>query len=372
MAGAQIDLDDLKINREGEVPIGVQLAWALRARIGDGRLAPGQRLPGLRELAELVGINANTARAVYQRLEQEGLIDSRQGTGTFVASLAKESSAIGQIAADAAREARRTGVDPREVAAALYVTTEPPPHAQARAASATEPLLHARARAAGATAGSTDPPEGATAPSAARAAERRRELRGQIAALEQTLLEIQALNPGLIPAPSKPSRHAGPRLLSVAELERVRAQLVRRLAEAEPLLEAPADRKRAASRSRKSATSAATQAEEPQAGQAVGGREGNSTAPEHPPLHSLTPHARAATRPPTPRGHPHTHTAHPHTRARPPPHARTGLIDLINPISSFPGADHRLLLPRGHGRPWRSPPRIPPAWSRRWWRRRPW
>jgi len=261
MAGAQIDLDDLKINREGEVPIGVQLAWALRARIGDGRLAPGRRLPGLRELAEMLGINANTARAVYQRLEHEGLIDSRQGTGTFVASLAKEPSAIGQIAADAAREARRTGVDPREVAAALYVTTEPPPHAQARAASATEPLLNARARTAGATAGSTDPPEGATAPSAAQAAERRRELRGQIAALEQTLSEIQALNPGLIPTPSKPSRHAGPRLLSVEELERVRAQLVHRLAEAEPLLEAPADRGRAAARSRKSAAGVTTQAE---------------------------------------------------------------------------------------------------------------
>jgi GntR family transcriptional regulator len=110
---AQIDLVDLKINRDGEVPIGVQLAWALRARIGDGRLAPGQRLPGVRELAELVGINANTARSVYQRLEQEGLISSRQGTGTFVASVTQEPSAVGQIVADAARQARKTGVDPR-------------------------------------------------------------------------------------------------------------------------------------------------------------------------------------------------------------------------------------------------------------------
>jgi DNA-binding transcriptional regulator YhcF (GntR family) len=207
---APLDLEDLAIDRAGEIPIGVQLAWALRAMIGNGRLAPGRRLPGLRELGEMLGINANTARAVYQRLEREGLIDSRQGTGTFVASVAQESSAIGQIAADAAREARRTGVDPREVAAALYVTAEPPVDA------------------------------------AARAADRRRELRAQIAALEQTLSEIQALHPGLISTPSKPDRHAGPRLLSVQELERVRAQLVRRLAAAEPLLETPADRGRAA------------------------------------------------------------------------------------------------------------------------------
>lgn len=203
MSGAQLDLEDLKINRAGEVPIGVQIAWALRARIGDGRLAPGRRLPGLRELGEMLGINANTARAVYQRLEQEGLIESRQGTGTFVASVVQEPSAVGEIAADAARRARKTGVDPREVAAALYVTAEP-------------------------TSATTE------------ATERRRELRTQIGALEQALSEIQARHPGLIRVPSKPPRIAGPRLLSVEELERVRMGLVRRLAEAEPLMEAQA------------------------------------------------------------------------------------------------------------------------------------
>jgi DNA-binding transcriptional regulator YhcF (GntR family) len=218
--GAHIDLVDLKINRDGEVPIGVQLAWALRARIGDGRLAPGQRLPGLRELAELVGVNANTARAVYQRLEQEGLIESRQGTGTFVASGTQEPSAVGQIAADAARQARRTGVDPREVAAALYMSGE------------------------------------AQADSTALAGERRRELRAQIAALEGALSEIQALNPGSIPAPRKPSRRAGPRLLSVEELEHVRGQLVRWLAEAESWVETPVNRGKAAGRARDSAAGA--------------------------------------------------------------------------------------------------------------------
>ena len=217
---AQLELEDLTIDRAGEIPIGVQLAWALRARIGDGRLAPGQRLPGLRELAEMLGINANTARSVYQRLEQEGLIDSRQGTGTFVASIAQEPSAVGQIAADAARQARRTGVDPREVAAALYVTAEP------------------------------------TSDALTQASERRRELRSQIAALEQTLSEIQSNHPGLIPAPSKPSRHAGPRLLGVEELEGVRMELVRRIAAAEPLLQAPAEEPRAVKTVRRSASDA--------------------------------------------------------------------------------------------------------------------
>jgi DNA-binding transcriptional regulator YhcF (GntR family) len=241
----QLELEDLSIDRDGEIPIGVQLAWALRARIGDGRLAPGRRLPGLRELAEMVGINANTARAVYQRLEQEGLIQSRQGTGTFVASAAYEPSAVGQIAADAAYQARRTGVDPREVAAALYVTAEPTTDAAAHPEGHT---LTGTGRQVGRQSdGQADK----------QATERRRELRAQIAALEQTLSELQARHPGLIPAPTKPPRYAGPRLLSVEELERVRSGLVRRLAAAEPLLDAPADSP-VATRERRGVTRAAT------------------------------------------------------------------------------------------------------------------
>ncbi|HTA14292.1 MAG TPA: GntR family transcriptional regulator [Solirubrobacteraceae bacterium] len=242
--GGQLDLGDLAIDRGGEIPIGVQLAWALRARIGDGRLGPGQRLPGLRELAEMLGINANTARAVYQRLEQEGLIDSMQGTGTFVASVAPEPSAVGQIAADAAHQARRTGVDPREVAAALYVTTEPP------AGAATE------------------------------GSERRRELRTQITALEQALSEIQARHPGLIAAPSKPLRHAGPRLLSVEELEGVRTALVRRLAAAGPVLEKSAQDSSATAAARSHAgtprhAEPASEAPESKSGKAGDGRKAN-------------------------------------------------------------------------------------------------
>jgi DNA-binding transcriptional regulator YhcF (GntR family) len=181
------------IDRDAEVPIGVQLAWALRTRIRDGRFKPNQRLPGLRDLAEAIGVNVNTVRAVYQRLEHEGLIDSQQGSGTFVASTLRRPSAVGTIAADAAREAHATGVDPREVAAALYVASE----------SSSQPV---------------DEP-----------AERRRLLRSQIAGLERTLGELEAGHPGLMPVPSKRRRGAGPTLPGVAELEEVRTELVRRL-----------------------------------------------------------------------------------------------------------------------------------------------
>lgn len=250
-APSALNLEGLTIDRAGEVPIGVQLAWSLRARIGDGRLVAGQRLPGLRELAEMLGINANTARSVYQRLEQEGLIESRQGTGTFVANISVEPSPASRIAADAAELAHRTGVDPREVAAALYV------------------------------AGSTS--EGTDAP-AVRAGERRRELRAQIAALEQALSELQARHPGLIPGPEEVVRQAGPRLLSVRELERVRTGLARRLAAAESLPETGAGSARA-----RATASARTQADRSRAAEAK----------EAKPVGRKTPRPRPRTRPST-------------------------------------------------------------------------
>ena len=187
----------VEIDRDAEVPIGVQLAWALRSRIDDGRLRPGQRLPGLRDLAETSGVNVNTVRAVYQRLEQEGLIDSQQGSGTFVAAAPRRRSSVSAIAASAAREALETGVDPREVAAALYVAPEAAP------------------------------------PAATEEAQRRRLLRAQIGELERTLGEMEAAHPGVSPTPERGRRGIGPALLSVAELEQVRGVLLRRLAAAQ-------------------------------------------------------------------------------------------------------------------------------------------
>jgi|SRR5215211_8931956 len=75
---------DFTVARDGELPVGTQLVWKLRSLIESGALEPGDRLPGVRTLAEAAGVNVNTARAVYGRLERAGLIRSEQGRGTFV------------------------------------------------------------------------------------------------------------------------------------------------------------------------------------------------------------------------------------------------------------------------------------------------
>jgi len=186
------------IDRDADVPVGVQLGWALCAHIRDGHVKPGQQLPTLREMAEASGLNVNTVRAVYQRLERKGLIDTQQGSGTFVASTPPQQTEVATIAANAAQEASETGVDPREVAAALYVSQD------------------------GSTVQASDGSDRSEA-------DRRRQLRVQIASLERTLGEIEAEHPGVAPPSPQARRGIGPALLTAQELEQVRALLLRRL-----------------------------------------------------------------------------------------------------------------------------------------------
>jgi DNA-binding transcriptional regulator YhcF (GntR family) len=75
----------LHVNRDGDVPLATQLSWQIQALIVGGRLQAGEQLPSVRRLATVAGVNVNTVRAVYERLEGEGFVVTQHGRGTFVA-----------------------------------------------------------------------------------------------------------------------------------------------------------------------------------------------------------------------------------------------------------------------------------------------
>ena len=65
----------------------LQVHASLRAAILDGRLAPGTRLPSSRALAEQLGVGRNAVVIAYEHLHGDGLVETTQGAGTYVAML---------------------------------------------------------------------------------------------------------------------------------------------------------------------------------------------------------------------------------------------------------------------------------------------
>ena len=83
--GAKTERQEVKRVRFDPMrPIWLQVKGAIETSIVSGERAPGEKLPGGRELAVTYGINPNTAARVYQELERDGLCETRRGTGTFV------------------------------------------------------------------------------------------------------------------------------------------------------------------------------------------------------------------------------------------------------------------------------------------------
>jgi DNA-binding transcriptional MocR family regulator len=87
----KIDLSELA--RDGAVSLTQQIVDRFAAAIESGELAPGEKLPPTRELAELVGVNHLTAARVYRRLAEQGYVTASVGRGTFVRTLAPAGSA---------------------------------------------------------------------------------------------------------------------------------------------------------------------------------------------------------------------------------------------------------------------------------------
>ena len=67
-------------------PIGRQIVDAVRMQIATGELTQGDQLPSVRGLAQQLMINPNTVAKAYAELTTEGWLESRQGTGLFVAA----------------------------------------------------------------------------------------------------------------------------------------------------------------------------------------------------------------------------------------------------------------------------------------------
>ncbi len=76
-----------ELNRENHIPLYAQIVAQVRDMIGKGALRVGDRLPAIRELATLLGVNGTTVSTAYAELAADGLITSQVGRGTFISGV---------------------------------------------------------------------------------------------------------------------------------------------------------------------------------------------------------------------------------------------------------------------------------------------
>src|SRR5579872_1445714 len=73
-----------RLDQHSGVPVYRQLIDQVLAGIASASLAPGNQLPTVRQVAVDLAINPNTVLRAYRELEIRGVLDTQQGTGTFI------------------------------------------------------------------------------------------------------------------------------------------------------------------------------------------------------------------------------------------------------------------------------------------------
>ncbi|QUQ70909.1 GntR family transcriptional regulator [Kutzneria sp. CA-103260] len=120
---------EFRVDRGSGVPAYLQLAQQVREALRLGWLTPGDRLPTVREVVATSGVNPNTVLKAYRELEFAGLVEARQGAGTFVkAGLGTgDREALGRLYGELVEwlaSARAAGLENEDVYALLRTALE--------------------------------------------------------------------------------------------------------------------------------------------------------------------------------------------------------------------------------------------------------
>jgi DNA-binding transcriptional regulator YhcF (GntR family) len=114
-----------RLDTHSGVPVYRQLIDQVQAAIASGGLAVGDQLPTVRQVAVDLAINPNTVSRAYREMEIRGLLDTQQGTGTFVADRKVEYSKddrdrmLGQLVGEFVSRAGAAGFTLKQLMKAL-------------------------------------------------------------------------------------------------------------------------------------------------------------------------------------------------------------------------------------------------------------
>ena len=116
----------LEIDHGSPVPLHEQVAGAIRRAIAEGEARSGDRLPPAKDVAAVLGVNANTVFRALRTLRDEGLVEFRRGRGVSVTGIAPQRSLLVAKARELVAVARQCGYRPAELAEIIeQVSAEP-------------------------------------------------------------------------------------------------------------------------------------------------------------------------------------------------------------------------------------------------------
>lgn len=75
---------EINLDFRSGVPIYVQIVEQIQNLVVSGKLKPGDQLPTVRQLASELRVNFNTVARAYRLLDENGLISTQQGRGTYL------------------------------------------------------------------------------------------------------------------------------------------------------------------------------------------------------------------------------------------------------------------------------------------------
>ncbi|HQR45647.1 MAG TPA: GntR family transcriptional regulator [Thermoanaerobaculia bacterium] len=123
------DASPFRLDPGSGVPFYRQIIDQVVLAVADGRLKPGAQLPTVRQLAVDLSVNLNTVARAYKEMEIRGLVETQQGTGTFVAHRkperrsAERRKALEQLVERFLALASARGFHPQECADAILERT---------------------------------------------------------------------------------------------------------------------------------------------------------------------------------------------------------------------------------------------------------
>ncbi|HEY1984147.1 MAG TPA: GntR family transcriptional regulator [Terracidiphilus sp.] len=114
-----------RLDGHSGVPVYRQLIDQVQGAMAAGILQPGDQLPTVRLVAVELAINPNTVLRAYREMEIRGILDTQQGTGTFIANKQTEpsreqlSQALSQLVSEIVSRAGAAGLTVNQLIEAL-------------------------------------------------------------------------------------------------------------------------------------------------------------------------------------------------------------------------------------------------------------